>query len=244
MKSANLSEKRSDLGPLQALGRVARIFYAPRSAAREIREQPNWVFPLLLTLLFSFVSTAVLIQLPETQETLQKALESSGQKVGELEKVKLLEAMRVVAWVGFLVAPVVANLFVAMLLWGAAVMMEAKIGFLPVFSFQLHAQMVTLLPRTLGVAWILGRRGGQMSAAELPLPFSLGSLLPAGMATPVLKAVADSVDLFGLWYWAVIVVGLAVVVGVPWRRLFVPASFLWVLGVLVSAAATVLSTPS
>lgn len=244
MKSANQSEKRSDLGPLQALVRVVRIFYAPRSVAREIREQPNWVFPLLLTLLLSFVSTAVLIERPETQQTLQQALESSGQKASELEKVKLLEAMRVVAWVGFLAAPMVGNLFVAVLLWGAALMMEAKIGFIPVFSFQLHAQMVTLVPRTLGVAWILGRQGGTLSAAELPLPFSLGMLLPAGMASPMLKAVADSVDLFGIWYWAVIVAGLSIVAGIPWRRLFVPASFLWVLGVLVSAAATVLSKPS
>ena len=244
MKAANQSEKRSDLGPLQALVRVARIFYAPQSAAREIREQPNWVFPLLLTLLLSFVATAMIIGRPETQQALQKALETSGQQASELEKVKLLEAMRVVAWVGFLVAPVVSNLFVAVLLWGAAVMMEAKIGFIPVFSYQLHAQMVTLVPRTLGVAWILGRHGTQLTGTDLPAPFSLGNLLPAGVTSPVLRAVAASVDLFGLWYWAIIVAGLAVVAGVPWRRLLIPASFLWVLGVLISAAAAVLSTPS
>jgi Yip1-like protein len=244
MKSANQSEKRSGLGPLQALGRVLRIFYAPQSAAREIREQPNWVFPLLLTLLLSFVTTAVIIGRPETQQALQKALESSGQKASELEKVKLLEAMRVVAWVGFLAAPVIANLFVAVVLWGATVMMEAKIGFIPVFSYQLHAQMVTLVPRTLGVAWILGRHGAQLTSGDLPAPFSLGNLLPAGMASPVLQAVAASVDLFALWYWAIIVAGLAVVAGVPWRRLLIPASFLWVLGVLLTATATLLSSSS
>jgi|GEM_PF-2327683 len=244
MKPANQSEKRSDLGPLQALGRVTRIFYAPQSVARDIREQPNWVFPILLTLLLSFVSTALIIQLPETRQALQQALESSGQKVSELEKVKLLEAMRVVAWVGFLVAPVIGNLFVAMLLWGAAVMMEAKVRFLPVFSFELHAQMVMLIPRTLGVAWVLGRHPAEVKAAEVTLPFSLGSLLPAGVTSPVLQAVADSVDPFGLWYWAVIVAGLAIVAGIPWRRLLVPASFLCVLGILISAAASLLSTPS
>jgi Yip1-like protein len=244
MKSANQSEKRSDLGPLQALGRVVRIFYAPQSTALEIRERPNWVFPLLLTLLFSFVTAAVLIERPEWQQTLQKALESSGQKLSELEKVKLLEAMRVVSWVGFLAAPVVANLFVAVLLWGAAVMLEAKIGFVPVFSYQLHAQMVTLIPRTLGVAWIFRRHGPQPAGADLPPLFSLGSLLPAGAGSPVLQAVAASIDFFGLWYWVILVAGLAIVAGLPWRRLVLPASFLWILGVLVTAAATVLSTAS
>jgi Yip1-like protein len=244
MKSANQSEKRSDLGPLQALGRVARIFYAPRSAAREIREQPNWVFPLLLTLLLSFVAAAVLIERPEWQQTLQKALETSGQKLSELEKVKLLEAMRVVSWVGFLAAPVVGNLFIAVLLWGAAVMMEGKIGFVPVFSYQLHAQMVTLIPRTLGVAWILGRHTAQPLGADFPPPFSLGGLLPAGIGSPVLHAVASSIDFFGVWYWAIVVVGLAIVAGLPWRRVIIPVTFLWVLGVLITAAATILSTAS
>jgi energy-coupling factor transporter transmembrane protein EcfT len=52
------------------------------------------------------------------------------------------------------------------------------------------------------------------------------------------------VDLFALWYWAIIVAGLAVVAGVPWRRLLIPASFLWILGVLLTATATLLSSSS
>jgi cell division protein FtsW (lipid II flippase) len=104
--------------------------------------------------------------------------------------------------------------------------------------------MVTLVPRTVGVAWILGRHGAQLTGGDLPAPFSLGNLLPAGMASPVVQAVAASVDLFALWYWAIIVAGLAVVAGVPWRRLLIPASFLWILGVLLTATATLLSSSS
>jgi Yip1-like protein len=242
MIAAKPPEHRPQLGPLQALGRVGRIFYAPLRVARQIRDQPNWAFPLMLTLFFSFLLAAVLMGRPEWQQTLQKALESSGQKLSDLEKVKLLEAMRVVSWIPLLVAPVVGNLVIAVLLWGVAVMLEGKVAFIPVFSYQLHAQMVTLIPRTLGNAWLLSQPGTNLSGGDLPLPFTLGYFLPAGLGSPGLRAVASAVDFFGLWYWAVVVAGLAVVAGLPWRRLLLPAAFLWTLGVLVSAAATVLFT--
>lgn len=242
MTSASQSEKRSDLGPLQALRRVVRTFYAPRDAAGEIRTQPNWVFPLLLTLLFSFVTTALLIDRPETKEVFQKTLENSGQKLSDLEKVKLVGALKTASWIVFLAMPVIGNLFIALVLWGAVTMMESKVAFLPVFSYQLHAQMVTLIPRTLGMAWLLGRPGAPASTTDAPAPFSLGSMLPALNGSPVLHAIAVSLDLFGIWYWIVVVAGLAVVAGLPWRRLVIPAAVLWILSVLLPAAYVMLAT--
>ena len=98
MTSVNQQAERSDLGPFQALGRIVQAFYAPRRLAEAIRERPNWVFPLLFSMLLSFVVAAALIRRPEWQQTLQKAVESSGQKLGELEKVQLLHALRAVSW--------------------------------------------------------------------------------------------------------------------------------------------------
>jgi len=78
MNSANgRPEPAGDLGPFQALGRVVRIFYAPRRLAAEIRDRPNWVFPLLLSLALTFLAAAVLFGRPEWQESLQKAVEAS-----------------------------------------------------------------------------------------------------------------------------------------------------------------------
>ena len=244
MIAANQAEKPSDLGPLQALARVARIFYAPRSAAREIRAQPNWVFPLLLTLLLSFISAAVLFQRPEWHQALQKGLESSGQKLGELEKVKLLEALRVVSWILTLATPVAGNLLIAVILWGIILRLGGKIDFVPVFSFQLHAQMVTMIPRTMGLAWLLARPGTDASQIDLPLPFTLGYFIPQGVGSGELRAVAGSIDFFGLWYWAVVVAGLAVLSGLPWRRFVLPVVVLWVLAVMIAAAAFLITTPA
>jgi len=244
MSAANQAEKPPDLGPLQALGRVARVFYAPRQAAREIREQPNWVFPLLLTLLFSFVWSAVLFARPEWHQTLQKTLESAPQKLGELEKVKLLEALRVTSWVFSLATPVAGNLVIAAILWRVAALRQGKVGFLQVFSFQLHAQMVTLIPRTMGVAWQLGRPGTDLKGGDLPLPFTLGYLLPAGFGSAEARALAASVDVFGLWYWALVAAGLAVLCSLPWRRFLTPVTILWAFSLLISATAILLTTPS
>lgn len=240
MTSAKPPAERSELGPFEALGRIARIFYAPRELAQEIRPRPNWVFPLLFSVLLSFLVAAAVITRPEWQDTLQKALEGSGQSLGELERRDLLSAMRVVSWIGFLAAPVVSNLFLAALFWGIAVRLGGKSGFLPVFSYQLHAQMVKVLPETIVLAWMLARGGGVLGS-QTPLPLNLAFFLPFEGMAPALKSIAESVELFGIWYWAVMVAGLAIVTEVPWRRLLVPCTFLWGLGVLIKAMLRVLS---
>ena len=231
-----------DLGPLEALGRVARVFYAPRHAAGEIRDRPNWVFPLLLSVFFSLLLSVAVFSRPEWQEALQKALAAAPKTLGELERVQLLKTMRVMAYGAVVVAVVVGNLFLALLLWGTAVLLEGRTKFLAVFSLQLHAQMVTVLPQALGLGILLVRRGGSLEGADDPLPFSLAYFLPAQGVAPLLRAFASAVDLFSLWYWGLVLLGLPIVAGLPRRKLLVPVVILWIIGVLVRAATLSLAT--
>jgi hypothetical protein len=225
-----------DLGPLEALGRVARVFYAPRHAAGEIRDRPNWVFPLLLSVFFSLLLSTAVFSRPEWQEALQKALAGAPKALGELERVQLLKTMRVMAYGAVVVAVVVGNLFLALLLWGTAVLLEGRTKFLTVFSLQLHAQMVTVIPQALGLGILLARRGNSLEGAGDPLPFSLAYFLSAQGVAPLLRAFASAVDLFSLWYWGLVLLGLPIVAGLPRRKLLVPVLVLWIVGVLVRAA--------
>jgi len=231
-----------DLGPLEALGRVARVFYAPGRAAGEIRDSPNWVFPLLLSVFFSLLLSVPVFSRPEWQEALQKALSGAPNTLGELERVQLLKAMRVMAYVAVVAAVVVGNLFLALLLWGTAVLLEGRTKFLNVFSLQLHAQMVTVLPQALGLGILLAHRGNGLEGAGDPLPFSLAYLLPAEGAAPLLRAFASAADLFSLWYWGLVLLGLPIVAGLPRRKLLVPVLVLCIIGILVRAATLSLAT--
>jgi hypothetical protein len=242
MTSATPPAERSDLGPIEALGRIVRTFLTPRVLAEAIRSRPNWVFPLLFSILLSFFIAAEVIGRPEWQETLQKALATSGQKLGELEKVKLLDAMRVVSWIGFLAAPVLGNLFLGTLLWRISVMLEGQAGFLAVFSFQLHAQMVKAIPETAVLGWLLSHAAPGTVGDQTPLPLNLAYFLPAGSMAPLAKAILESVEFLGIWYWVLVIVGLSIVAAIPWRRMVGPAVFLWALGVLIKASFRVFST--
>ena len=234
---------RGDLGPLEALGRVARIFYSPRQVAGEIRDHPNWVFPLLLSVLFSFFLAVAVFSRPEAQEALQKAVATAPKTLGELEQVHLLKTMRVMAWFVVVAAAVLGNLLLALLLWGIGALLEGRTKFLNVFSLQLHAQMVTLVPQAIALGVLLARGGGgPEGGAGDPLPFSLAYLLPAGGAAPALRAFASAVDLFGLWYWGLVLLALPIVAGFPRRKALVPVLALWILSVLVRAATLSLTT--
>ncbi len=242
MTSATPPAKRTDLGPFEALGRILRAFFTPRALAEAIRARPNWVFPLLFSILLSFFIAAEVIGRPEWQETLRKALEQSGQKLGDLEKVKLLSAMQAVSWVGFLAAPVLGNLFLGLLLWRISMILKGQSGFLPVFSFQLHAQMVKAIPETAVLGWLLSRAGPGTVDDQTPLPLNLAYFLPTGSMAPIAKAILESVEILGIWYWVLVIVGLSIVAGIPWRRLVGPAFFLWALGVMIKTSFRVFST--
>src|SRR5262249_20116391 len=151
----------------------------------------------------------------------------------ELEKVQLLSAMRVVSWAGFLAAPVFMNLFLGLLLWRISVMLQGQSTFIPVFSFQLHAQMVKAIPETAILAFMLSRAGPGTMDDQTPLPLNLAYFIPTGSLPALAKAVLESVEILGIWYWILVVIGLSIVAGIPWRRLLGPAVFLWGLGVLI-----------
>lgn len=232
--------RREGLGPLQALARVAAMFYAPRRASAEIRENPNWAFPLLLSILFSFLTAAAVFSRPEWQQVLENALAASGRAIGELERVKLLVALRGIAWFGALAAPVIGNLILTLILWGIAILLEGKTRFLPVFSFQLHAQMVTLVPQIAAALILL--RGTDPGRARQVLPTSSAYFLPADGISPGLLAFASALDLFSIWYWVLVVVGFAVVIRLPGRRILPPVALLWAAGILLKSALSALAS--
>jgi len=146
--------------------------------------------------------------------------------------------MRIVGWIGFLAAPIIGNLFLGVLLWGAAVLREGETGFLPVFSLQLHAQMVTLVPQTAGLVYLYVQEGERATNVEGVLPLSFAYFLPGEGVSPALRSFALSVDFLSIWYWILVAAGLSVIARIPAKRLATPILLLWILGVLVRAAAT------
>ena len=230
-----------DLGPLEALGRVGKVFYAPRHVAGEIRDHPNWVFPLLLSVLFSFFLAIAVFSRPEAQEALQKALANAPGTLGELERVQLLKTMRVMAWIVVVAAAVLGNVLLALLLWGIAALLEGRTKFLNVFSLQLHLQMVTLIPQALGLGLLLAQGGGKAEDPGDPLPFSLAYFLPAGGVAPLIRSFASAIDLFSLWYWGLVLLALPILAAVPRKKVVVPVLALWTLSVLIRAATLALA---
>ena len=50
-----------------------------------------------------------------------------------------------------------------------------------------------------------------------------------------LRAAAGALDFFSLWYWGLVVLGLAGLAGMSTRRFLMPVGALWALGVLIRA---------
>src|SRR5436309_201978 len=91
-------------------------------------------------------------------------------------------------------------------------------------------------PRRAAAAPLLPGGRGDPTGADVTLPSSLAYYLPSEGIAPAPRSLASAVDLFSLWYWGLVVLGLAIVARVPKVRVLVPAAVFWALGVVLKAA--------
>jgi len=153
-----------------------------------------------------------------------------------LTRSHALAVIKAFGWVGAVLAPVHREPDPGRLaVGGGRPEWRVRRPFLSVFSLQLHAQMVTLWQEVCAAGVLLREEvqpdGRRREPCQHPRLLSSSE----GIA-PALRSLASAVDLFSLWYWGLVVLGLAVVARMPKVRILVPAAVFWALGVVLKAA--------
>jgi hypothetical protein len=199
-----------------ALSRVWRVFTQPTAVFTELASTPTWVAPLVLILLLSTGMQLVIGSRLDLEGTIRQSLteRSSTAKMTDEQIDRTVELGKKTAGVTRWLTPVMVPAMF-LILAGIYFLGLKAVGstseFKPVFATVLHANVPASVVSSLVMAATVIKRAS-FTAQELEgmVKSSLGSFLGDSVPKP-LAAMAGVIDIFNIWQWVLLAIGLAIV---------------------------------
>jgi hypothetical protein len=210
-----MSKKRSWI--VSRLGALLEVLHSPASGYTRELGGPSFLVPLAV---FGALSVWLfLLQSPIQHEWVAQQMKASGASPAEI--APHLEALRRHQPIGGAIVPLVLLLkwiALASLLWlSAQLILERDVEFGPVLGVVAYGYAPLLL-RDACIYLVLALRDPDVLARRNGLDVAIGlNLVFPSLELPWSTLLAN-VNLFEIWYAALLVVGLSKVGSAPWRR--------------------------
>jgi hypothetical protein len=198
------------------LSRVFRMFTQPSAVFGELASSPTWIAALVIIVLLSAGAQLVLAPRLDMAGTIRQSMaeHSSSQKMSDEQLEKAVEmggktagAMR---WLTPVTVAVLFGILGGIYLLGLKAV-GSTASFKPVFATVLHANLPgSIVSSLLFVAVVLKRASFTAQELERMIKSNLGAFLPDTVPKP-LAALAGVIDIFNLWQWVLLAIGLSIV---------------------------------
>lgn len=200
-----------------AAGRLLRIFTEPTAVFHELAATPTWVLPLVAIIVISLAVQLIIAPRLDMAGTIRQSLSErseSGQQLTDEQIDGMVEMGRKTGGVMRWLAPVtVALVFViiAGVYFLGLKAVGSSVEFKPVLATVLHAAVPAVLLSS-AVTLLVALQRASFTAQELEgmVKSSVGAFLPDGTSKP-LVAFAGVIDLFNIWQWVLLAIGLPIV---------------------------------
>jgi hypothetical protein len=201
--------------------RVAGIFLRPRSTMAELARRPVWVGTWILILAVMAVCGTALLATETGQQALVdervRVIETFGGSIDDSAYASL--QARPPWWVYFtsggrLLLTPEWTLLMAAVCWGIARASANRTTFTQALAVVVHASLVLALGQLVATPLHYLRE-------SLTSPLNLAAVLPAMEEGTVPARVFGAIDLFALWWLALIAIGLSVLTGRAAHKYFV-----------------------
>jgi len=215
-------EEPARLGPVQ---RFVGVIFSPGDTFRDINRKPTWLVPLLISIVISiaFGFFFEYVVKPDWNEMVREQTRKASERFGspmpsDAELQGQVAITKTISKVAFVVMPVIATFFLAGIFALGLMVMSAQTTFKKILSVITWSGAVT------GVVYIVilmaslllrdeeGLREINPSDPKSWSATNLGALLPAD-ASPAIKALAGSIDVFTIWYLILLSMGFAAIAG-------------------------------
>ena len=196
------------MNPLYA---ILNIFIDPAEAAKQMDGKFAWVPPVVLQSV-----SAIIVGMMMTPIAIQVMRSNPPGNLSGEGLQRTLDMMETMSKAQFVVAPlmVVAMIaLVALVLFAASSVMDAKASFGRLFTFVAHAGLVLTVSQ-IATMIVLKFKGEISSVKELTPSFGPDMFLSEG-ASGLLIGICKFFSLFNLWYFVVLVIGLAALLNIP-----------------------------
>lgn len=222
-----------------AFARVLRVFFEPGKVFAELNLKPSFVWALVVLVVATFLVQAVVSTRLDMESMIrtQMAQRSQGRQLNEDQLASAVKFGTIAAKVGMYAAPLAVPLvFLALsgIYLALLKMFGSQADFLRVFAVTTHAAVPpTVVGAVIGSLVALSKGAITTSQeAENLLKSSLGAVLPEG-TNAMVRAAAGVLDIFNVWQWILLAIGLTIVGRVTRGKAVVAIAVVWGLWLVI-----------
>lgn len=230
-----MSEETTTSGGMSTFQKIIGIFSAPRQTFEAIDQQPNWLVPYIIGLIFFFIFMFLTIDIQMADR--MTLMEAQGRLTPEQMDAARSQMSGALKYVGFIVGPIVWLIMWAIMAGLFYLAGNLTIGgdssFKKVFAVVAWSSLIGVISLILMTLLVISK--GTTNGVGLDLTVLLDT--PAiGEEKSTLYRIFSKFDVFVIWQIVLWIIGLSVTYKATIKKAAVPILSLWVLWIIVSVA--------
>ena len=215
------SEQRSESGI--AL-RLLSIIHAPRSVAEHIKIRPDWIIPLLVTILLSFaiqyISKPYFFASNQYEKTVTEIMEETEMDYEAAENIMRKNVDIFMPLSAIVFTPLIILFFSGLLFLGGNVIMGGETDFKTMFSLNSYTGF-------LGVVGMLVKLPLIIAKGSTDVITSFAIIVPVNSEDTFLFKLLSLFDVIVIWQSIVLAIGLAIIYGWTQKKANTLVASIW-----------------
>lgn len=195
-----------------SIWKLSTVLFDPKKGFAEIREKPNWLLPLLLTIVLAFVAYGAIVQTIGADELATQQLAAGGADMSQMSDEQFEMTKKITVYAPFIAIPIVFPLMclaIAGVFLLAYTLLGGENKYRRVFSVVAHTFLVQQLISFVLLLVVLAVGNPENFDMQNPLATNLGVFFdrhesPAGFAF------ASSLDILSIYFVILAGMGLAI----------------------------------
>jgi hypothetical protein len=197
------------------LQRFIGVFVSPGEAFADIVRKPGWIAPLVLLVIATVAMMETMLAKIGVAAIIRNSIAQSKQGA-QMSPDQIQQAVDRGAGItaiimhvtGFLAVPIVLLIIAGIGMLVVSGIFGGSVRFKTALSVTAYADLVSILGALMGIALILFGDPERFNP-QSPLPTNVGFFLDAQSTSKPLMALASSLDVFSLWFMALLGIGFA-----------------------------------
>ena len=226
--SVNRADNLSQSSQMNLLRRVAGIFFWPGNVMDNLAERPRIAFPFIFLPIVQLA--AMLATIPMYKEFIRNGtVELASQKNLEMTSEQLNKTVNlamITGPVGGAIGVVIAWVLGALILWGVIKIFKGQGSYKQILSITGYAGVITVLSTVVHVI-----KSNVTGVYDLLSYTSLAVLMPK-MDGNFFYGMAKFLDVFSIWQYVVIAIGVAAVSKMPKKKAYLIVAAIFIIQVL------------
>lgn len=201
---------RPEEPPKSSFWKVQAVVFEPRQAFEELRRNPTWLLPMILTILFALIASVTLVYSIGAEEIVLQSMEQSGQDITDQAVDIAVLVTNIFTWVGPLIWVPIAVLLAAAVYLLCFMLIGGEPTFRKFFAVVAHTLCINALIGVVLIGLLIALTDPAEIDLKNPLATNLGVFVERS-DSPVFHVLLTAFDLPTLYYLVLTGVGLAIV---------------------------------